>query len=69
MKKKIEDEKLYKDPIVTEIRKLEKFYPAEDYHQNYWNVKGNSNPYCQIIPPKIEKFKKKFKDYVNKGAL
>jgi peptide-methionine (S)-S-oxide reductase len=51
---------LWSDPIVTEIVKLEKFYPAEDYHQNFF--KNNPNQaYCQIIiNPKLEKFRKKF---------
>lgn len=53
----------WKDPIVTEIVALEKFYPAEDYHQNYYNQNENSNPYCQfVIRPKVEKFRKQFKD-------
>ncbi|KAA2239548.1 peptide-methionine (S)-S-oxide reductase MsrA [Chitinophaga agrisoli] len=49
-------------PIVTEISPLNNFYPAEDYHQNYYNQNG-SQPYCYyVIKPKLEKFKKVFKD-------
>lgn len=61
-KAKLEKEKIWSDPIVTEITKFEKFYPAEDYHQAYY--KSNSNEgYCRIvITPKIEKFKKIFAD-------
>ena len=59
-KAKLEKEKIWSDPIVTEITKLEKFYSAENYHQEYYQ----SNPdqgYCRIvITPKIEKFKKIF---------
>ena len=49
-------------PIVTAIDPFTKFYPAEDYHQNYYNQNGDA-PYCQyIIQPKVEKFKKVFHD-------
>lgn len=50
-------------PIVTEITAFTRFYPAEDYHQQYFELNGNSNPYCKIvIQPKLEKFRKVFKD-------
>ena len=59
-KAKLEKEKIWKDPIVTEITKFEKFYPAEDYHQEYYQNNPNQG-YCRIvITPKIEKFKKVF---------
>lgn len=49
---------LYQDEIVTEIKPLEDFYPAEDYHQNYYND-NREYPYCRyVIDPKIEKLKK-----------
>jgi peptide-methionine (S)-S-oxide reductase len=49
----------FADPIVTEIVQLKKFYPAEDYHQDYF--KNNPNqPYCSaVVGPKIKKFKEK----------
>lgn len=48
-------------PIVTEITAFSKFYPAEDYHQQYYELNGNNNPYCRVvIQPKLEKFKKVF---------
>ena len=51
----------YDKPIVTEITAFTKFYPAEDYHQEYYENNKNSNPYCSIvIKPKIEKFQKVF---------
>ena len=49
----------FEHPIVTEITKLDDYYKAEDYHQNYYN-NNPGNPYCQfVIRPKLEKFKKK----------
>lgn len=53
----------FNKPIVTEITAFSKFYPAEDYHQQYNELNGNTNPYCKIvIQPKLEKFRKVFKD-------
>jgi len=50
----------WKDPIVTEISPLKKFYPAEDYHQNYFNLNKNRNPYCSaVIGPKLHKLVQK----------
>lgn len=51
---------LWTDPITTQIEPLRNFYPAEEYHQNYFNLNPNQ-PYCRaIISPKVAKFKKKF---------
>ena len=51
----------YNKPIVTEIAPLKKFYPAEDYHQEYYQNNKYSNPYCaMVIRPKMEKFQKVF---------
>ncbi len=50
------------DPIVTEITPIDVFYPAEDYHQNYFLL-NSTQPYCQfVIHPKMKKFTKDFKD-------
>ena len=58
----------YDKPIVTEITAFQKFFPAEDYHQNYYNTHG-SQPYCYlVIRPKVEKFEKVFKDKLKKNA-
>jgi peptide-methionine (S)-S-oxide reductase len=55
-------EKAFSNPIVTEVAKFEKFYAAEDYHQNYYND-NTFQPYCaMIIRPKLDKFRKVFKD-------
>jgi peptide-methionine (S)-S-oxide reductase len=48
-------------PIVTTIEPLAEWYPAEDYHQEYWQGEGQRNPYCQaVIPPKLKKLRKSF---------
>jgi len=52
----------FDQPIVTEITPASVFYKAEDYHQNYYNLNGDA-PYCAfVIKPKVEKFKKVFKE-------
>jgi methionine-S-sulfoxide reductase len=59
-------EKVYDDPIVTEVAPFKEFYKAEAYHQNYFNENG-SQPYCRfVIQPKVEKFEKVFKDRLKK---
>ena len=51
----------FDNPIVTEIAPFDKFYAAENYHQDYYNNNG-SQPYCTfVIRPKLEKFEKVFK--------
>ncbi len=53
-------QKDFDNPIVTEIKKLDKFYPAEKYHKDYYD-NNRFQPYCAIvIGPKIAKVKKKF---------
>ena len=50
----------WSDPIVTEISPLKEFYSAEAYHQNYFNLNKDKNPYCSVvIGPKIAKLVKK----------
>lgn len=57
-KKALEEAKVFKDPIVTEIVPIGDFYAAEDYHQNYFNRNPNQS-YCRaVIPPKLEKLRK-----------
>jgi len=56
------DSKTWADPIVTEVLPCPVFYPAEDYHQNYFNANG-SQPYCAfVVRPKVEKFAKTFQN-------
>lgn len=57
---------VFKNPIVTEITASAEFYPAEDYHQNYYAINPNQG-YCQfVIRPKVEKFKKQFESKLKK---
>ncbi len=60
----MENKKVFKDPIVTELVPLITFYPAEDYHQNYY-TKNPDKPYCQqVIDPKVKKTKDDFQDLI-----
>ena len=53
-----EVQKEYEDMIVTELAMFEQFYPAEEYHQNYYNENKDKNVYCAVvINPKLRKFK------------
>ena len=56
------------EPIVTTIEPRGEWYPAEDYHQDYWSGEGQRNPYClAVIPPKIQKLRKSFQNRVKKA--
>jgi peptide-methionine (S)-S-oxide reductase len=53
----------YDKPIVTQIAPFEKFYPAENYHQDYYELNQDKNPYCPVvIKPKLDKFRKVFRE-------
>lgn len=55
-------DKVYNKPIVTEVTAFSAFYPAEDYHVNYF-ARNKNQPYCQfVVAPKVEKFRKVFKE-------
>lgn len=48
-------------PVVTTIEPLGTWYPAEDYHQEYFVREGNANPYCMaVVAPKLQKFRKSY---------
>lgn len=65
-KHKLDEAKAFNNPIVTEISPYTVFYKAEDYHQNYYSLNRNA-PYCSyVIQPKLEKFKKAFKEKLKK---
>jgi peptide-methionine (S)-S-oxide reductase len=60
----LEIEKVYKDKIVTEVTALDKFYLAENYHNDYYNNNKNQG-YCRVvINPKLDKFVKKYKSKI-----
>ena len=61
-KQQLEESKTFKRPIVTEITEYASFYPAENYHQDYFEL-NSRQPYCrQQISPKIKKFNRMFRD-------
>lgn len=56
----LQKDKVFDDPIVTEVEPLRVFFPAEDYHQDYYNNNPNQ-PYCSfVVKPKVEKVKRSF---------
>jgi peptide-methionine (S)-S-oxide reductase len=59
--------KLFSAPIVTEIAPASQFHMAEEYHQEYYERVGGSNPYCSfVIDPKVAKFRKQYFDRLKK---
>jgi len=68
VKEKISKSGLWDDPIVTEIAPFTEFYPAEDYHQDYYE-NNKEKSYCSlVIAPKVAKFYKEYKDLLKDGA-
>ena len=69
LKKELEVERIYKDPIVTEISPFKSFYVAEDYHKNYYE-EHQSAPYCSyVIDPKISKLLKQYRNDVKEQSI
>ncbi|MFT6323924.1 MAG: methionine-S-sulfoxide reductase [Halieaceae bacterium] len=60
--KELNAEKAYPNAIVTEVTLLGKYYTAENYHQNYYRNNSNQGYCTYVIQPKMEKFRKVFKD-------
>jgi peptide-methionine (S)-S-oxide reductase len=55
--------------VVTTIEPKSEWYPAENYHQNYWSGEGQRNPYClATIPPKLQKLRKSFQARTKSAA-
>ena len=55
--------------VVTTIEPIAEWYPAEDYHQDYWSGEGQRNPYCMaVIPPKLQKLRKSFQARAKSAA-
>ena len=64
--REISESRLWPNPIVTEVTPLDKFYVAENYHQEYF-VHNPNQPYCRVvIEPKVAKFRKHFVDRLKK---
>jgi peptide-methionine (S)-S-oxide reductase len=62
----LEREKVWPDPIVTKVQPLEKFYPAEQYHIDYYRRNPNQ-PYCAaVVAPKVAKVRKQYFDRLAK---
>lgn len=60
--KELEDEQLYDEPIVTQVVEFDRFYSAEDYHQDYYQ-NNTQQAYCNVvISPKLAKFRAKYKE-------
>lgn len=67
--KDLNSQKIWDKPIVTEVTKLDKFYMAEDYHQEYF-ARNPYQPYCQaIVAPKVSKFRKHFLEMLKKQPV
>lgn len=62
LKEKLNQSGAFKNPVITEITPFSNFFPAENYHTDYFNL-HQEEPYCQlVVKPKVEKFKKAFKN-------
>ena len=67
--KDLEMQKIFDKPIVTQVIPLDKFYMAEDYHQEYF-AKNPYQPYCMaVVSPKVSKFRKHFLELLKKEAV
>jgi peptide-methionine (S)-S-oxide reductase len=65
-KKELNASGAYNNPVVTEVVAMPKFYPAEKYHQNYFNTNPNQGYCAFVVRPKVEKFEAVFKDKLKK---
>jgi peptide-methionine (S)-S-oxide reductase len=66
--RELESEKLFDTRIVTQVVPAEPFYPAEDYHREYFQ-RNQGQPYCQfVVAPKVAKFRRKFLDKVKRAS-
>lgn len=65
--REIKNAEIWNAPLVTELEQYSNFYPAEDYHQNYFRD-NPQQPYCQVvIAPKVAKFRQKYFNMLKKG--
>ena len=67
--KDLNDQQIWDKPIVTQVEKLDKFYMAEDYHQEYY-ARNQYQPYCMaVVAPKVSKFRKHFLELLKKQPV
>jgi len=67
--KDLNSQHIWDKPIVSEVAKLDKFYMAEDYHQEYF-ARNPYQPYCQaVVAPKVSKFRKHFLEMLKKQPV
>lgn len=67
-KKELEQSGIFSQQIVTAIEPYHNYFEAENYHQNYFNMNKDLNPYCTyVVQPKVEKFEKIFKNKLRKN--
>jgi peptide-methionine (S)-S-oxide reductase len=67
--KSLETQKIFDNPIVTEVVPLDTFYIAEDYHQEYF-ARNPYQPYCMaVVSPKVSKFRKHYQELLKKEAV
>ena len=65
--REIENAEIWNAALVTELEQYSTFYPAEDFHQNYY-LDNPQQPYCQVvIAPKVAKFRQKYFNMLKKG--
>lgn len=59
---------VFPDPIVTQVKEMDRFWPADDYHDDFYG-KNPNQPYCRIvIDPKVTKFRARFADWMKSGT-
>ena len=64
--KELTDDRTFKNPIVTQLSEMKAFYPAEEYHKDYYR-RNPGKPYCQVvIAPKLAKFRSHFQQKLKK---
>jgi peptide-methionine (S)-S-oxide reductase len=65
----LEDSKIYSNPVVTQIAAAPTIYPAEDYHQNYFQQHPEQGYCAVVVAPKLAKFRAKFKNLIHSKYL
>ncbi|MCC9607144.1 peptide-methionine (S)-S-oxide reductase MsrA [Blastopirellula sp. JC732] len=66
--KQLDSSGAFADPIITEISPLINYFPAEDYHRNYFSAHPNQSYCAAVIAPKVDKFRRKFAAKLKEGG-